>query len=968
VRSPADRQYAFAQELYQRGFFDLAAGEFAKFAEQFREDARREAAVFYSAQSLFQSGKGQREATLAALRAYQEEYSEAESQFSYRSFYLIGEIHFQKAEEIIARGVASHEEALPQEAREAYDDALTAYLRCGELWSRRSEIVATALSRAGYCASRLEKWEQAAGAYRRLAESYQSVRAQFMVGETLYRWGQTSPDNFSDAIKAYKQVALFGDNAFEDDAAVGLAWSLYKQAKLDQCRRFLEEEINGGLFSRVDRDFKQNISKLPEVYYLLGLCSSDLGDRTTAVNWFRLLRKHPECAFRKDGLARLGELLGENVDRTTDEGAEVSYAMAQSFMEAGKFSEAAAEFERLYRSYPKMATAGSREHLLYDWGTCYERLGYYREALAILGYLSRRSSDVPVRRKAARAEALCRQGLAKEANDALSKRSEELEAIAALKRYADSSIGREGEEALTNVADFYYDREMYARASRVYEEFLSRFPRSPRGRHVLLRLGQCSLKTERPSAGSRKAISFFKECQNEYPMSVQAVFATEQLAVLFAKMSEYEASLAEYSRLQAESFAGLSGEDMEVCEKVFENAAFARGIVRERFGDLAGAVSELELLLLQYPSSPKVEQTRLRLARLYFDQSQYEDSLRVLRPYSEQPEKCPDLEVALVLLVRSLLRLGRDADTIGRITEVFESQPGARLPPTAFARMSRIMESEGQVEGARLPYSLLIERQRKLHDAMVAAEANTREMVEKSEYAKAVDYSCDIFAIHAPEKAAELKNGAENMEKGTREKALLCLQTLEEVMTEARSILRTGLWELGELNLRLGDPASAAKAFESLAAIKPPTKQHFDVLFKAGSAWKKSREVQKALRDFEEIVRLASKPADSLRAQLAIGDMWLESGNAKRSLGTYLRIINFYDAESPAVRPWVARALFQSGVAFEKLRRMGDARRQYEVLVRDFSGEAAFNALVEEAKRRLGEMKSAGKTDAIPSS
>ena len=170
----------------------------------------------------------------------------------------------------------------------------------------------------------------------------------------------------------------------------------------------------------------------------------------------------------------------------------------------------------------------------------------------------------------------------------------------------------------------------------------------------------------------------------------------------------------------------------------------------------------------------------------------------------------------------------------------------------------------------------------------------------------------------------------------------------------------------GQVDHHAEQDTAAARAFESLASIKPPTKQHFDVLFEAGSAWKKAGEFQKALEDFEEIVRSARDAAASLRAQLAIGTMWLEAGDARRSLGSFLRIVNFYDAEDTEVRPWVGRALFQSGMAFERLGNTKDAKRQFEVFVRDFGKEERLESLTREAERRLGQMTREEEADAVP--
>jgi tetratricopeptide (TPR) repeat protein len=205
-----------------------------------------------------------------------------------------------------------------------------------------------------------------------------------------------------------------------------------------------------------------------------------------------------------------------------------------------------------------------------------------------------------------------------------------------------------------------------------------------------------------------------------------------------------------------------------------------------------------------------------------------------------------------------------------------------------------------------------------------------------------------MFAIHAPEQAI-----AWEAEQEPRRAALVCLRDLDQLRLKTRELLRSAYWELGEVNLRMGDPAAAARAFELLAEIKPPTKQHFDVLLKAGSAWKQAGDFEKALSTFEDIVRYASEPGDNLRGQLAIGDLWLDSGNPTRSLGAYLRIINFYDDRDPAVRPYIARALLQSGLAFQKLGKTQEARRQLETLLRDFARDGEVKELVSKARALL---------------
>jgi tetratricopeptide (TPR) repeat protein len=959
MRTPADRQYAFAEGLYQQGLFDLAAGEFSKFAEQFGSDPRREAAVFNAAQCLYHSGREQREAALAALEAYQAEYSGSKSQYYWTSHYLVGEINLQRGEEILAEKGAGKEGEIPAAAREAYENALRVFMRCGELAPAQSEIFARALSRAADSASVLGDWERAAEACQKLADQRQSVGAQYMAGEALYRLGEKEPERLGDAIKAYKQVGLFGDNAFEDDAAIGVAWCLYKQGKIGECRSFLEEEVRGGLFARVDRDFKQSVSKLPEAYYLLGRCSSDQGDVAKAVEWFRLLVRQGQDPLRRDGLARLGRLLGSGLDRTTDEGAEISYAVGRSLMEEGRFAEAAAEFEGLFRLYAKMETASFRDELLCHWGMCYERLGYCYEALAMMAGLSLRSSDKAVRAKAARVEAICYQELAEASESPAGRRSRELEAVYAWRRYADDAEGAEAEKGLATVADFYYGKRMFARARSVYEEFLSRFPGSLRRAVVLFRLGRCCVETKNRHA----AIGFFERCRTDLPSSVEAVFATEQLAVIYVEWSQYETALAEYSRLEPEDFPGLSTEEKESCGAVFENAAYARAIVKEEMGDAPGAASELELFILRYPKSERIPKVRLRLAKLRFDQGRYEESLRVVRPFLDEPEKYAGVGMALATAVRSSLKLGRASQAMEYARKVLGSAAGESLSLGTFGLISRIMEEAGEKEGARLPYLLLIEQKRKVYRAMITAAASARDMVEREEYVKAVDYCVDMLAIHAPEEVSALR-----AEKEVRKAAVKCLQDLNRLRVKTRGELRSAYWQLGELNLRMGEPAAAARAFESLAGIEPPTKQHFDILYKAGSAWKEAGEFGKAMQDFEKIVRFASNPGDNLRGQLAIGDLWMGSGDAKRSLGTYLRIVNFYDAREPAVRPWVARALLQSGVAFQKLGKVEEAGRQFEALVGEFGGEKDFAGLVEEARDRLGQMRASGQGGAAPSS
>ncbi len=967
ARTDADRQYAFAQGLYQQGLYDLAAREFSSFAEHYPRDARREGALFYAAQSLFQKDSGPREAALAAFREYQSQYVGSGSAFYYTSFYLVGEIHFQRGEATLTSEAREETGGLPEGAETAYEDALIAYLRCEEVSTERGEMVFRALSKAAYCATKLEKWHEAAKAYRGLADEYQSVRAQFMVGQALYLWGETEAEKLSEALKAYGKVSLFGDNPFEDDAAVGSAWCLFKQGKLEECRDYLKDRIREGLFERIDRDFAQNASKLPEAYYLLGLCSREAGDFAGAVEWLRLLVKQGDSPFRVRGLAMLAELLGESVDLTTAEGAETLYAWGQKLMEGEEFSKGAKVLERAYKTYPNMMTAPFRGPLLFDWAICYERLGCYREALAILGHVSKSSPDMLLRGRAARAEATCHRELAQEAKDPDSRRIEEMAAMESLRRSADNDVGREAEEALGTVGDFYFAQEMYARATSIYQELLSRFPEGSKRAQVLFRLGQCALKSTDSVAVARKAIPFFEQCRKEFPSGLEAVFATEQLAVLLAKMSQYESALVEYSRLQPDSFPNLSKDARAACEPVFENAAYSRGLIREKTGDAQGAISEMKLFLFQYPSSGRAAQVRLRLSRLYFKERQYQAATRVISACFEEPERCPDLGKAIVLLLQSEAKLGRGGQALARVEEVLRSSSGANVPLSVFSRVSEIMEEEGDLERARRPYQLLIERHRKLYSGMQAAATNTKEMVEKEEYAKAVHYCSDLFSIHAPERASGWTGKAAGLEESTRQAALRCLYGLDVIRRESRSATRTALWELAELNLRMGKPAAAAQAFESLAAIRPHTQQHFDVLFKAAAAWKEAGEPQKALEDFEEIMRFSGGAEHSLRAQLAIGTMWLESGDATKSLGSFLRITNFYDAEDLSVRPWVGRALFHSGVAFEQLGRNKDAKRQWEVFLRDFSREESVQRLLEEARRHLRKLESGSVTTSAPS-
>ena len=947
LRTPADRQYALAEGLYQQGLFPLAAEEFRMFAEQFPEDPRREAAVFFAAQSLFQSGEDKVQDARAALESYQAEFAGSTSQYYARSFYLLGEIALRQADETLPQTPSPSEGSLPPEAKQACQKALTAYLRAAELATPQGDTSAAALSRAASCAKRLENWAQLAEAYQALADRRQSVQAQFLSAEALYQLGQSDPAKLSNALAAYKRVRLFGDNPFEDDAAIGIAWCLLKQQNYPECRDYLTAKLQDGLFARIDRDFQPNPSKLPDAYYLLGRCSMEQGDAPEAMKYLRLSLKHPQHPFRTDALVRLGSLLGDSMDRSSDEGAEIAHAVARSLMEQKKFAEATAELQAVRRAYPRLDTAPFREEFLWDLAVCYEQLKYNYEALSIASALNRKASGAAMRARAARLEAVCHQNLASETEDPVRKRSRELEAIHAWKKYADNAVSDEAERALVTVADAYYGKQIFSRARSVYEELLSRFPRTPRRAAALLQLGLCALELKETDT----ALERFRQCRAESPASIEAVFATEQLAALLARSSDYHAALAEYARLEPQDFPSLPPASREVAQPVFERAAHARGVLRERLGDIPIAIGEFELFLFQFPGSEKSPQVALHLAQLYYDQERYDESLRLLRRFLDPPEESENLGAALALAIRNSLKLGRPTQAMNSLRKVLESSAGRSLHTTAYARLSRIMEESGEPEGARLPYQLLIERERKLHNSLVTATASAREMVQKQQYERAVDYCVDMFAIHAPQQVT-----AWEAEQEPRRAASVCLRDLDQLRRTTRECLRSAYWELGEVNLRMGDPAAAARAFESLAEIRPPTKQHFEVLLKAGAAWKDARDFEKALATFEEIVRYASQPEDNLRGQLAIGDLWLDSGNPSRSLGAYLRIVNFYDDRDPAVRPWIARALLQSGVAFQRLGKIQEARRQFETLLRDFAEESETKELIEKARILLDDL------------
>lgn len=379
--SPAPERLDFANGLYSRGFYHLAALEYRKFLQEHPQGALRELALYRLGECYRLLGKEE-----AAIKIYQEQLEDfSEGERARHARYRLSQLFLKRGDYETASGHLERLIAMP-EAGKLREISL---LRLGECyqklgrpqkallaWSKidgESEVATWAAFRIGSVLLKQGEKEKALPHFARVAGKEESplyAEANFQRGEILHSLGRAN-----DSRKAYLAAARAFARAGNNEG------SLFKYIL---CRLRLGDDRQA---LREGKSFLKsfpNSGRTGDVLFLVGEAKSRLGDYEGALRFLKKCRERklsppfaPLAHFREAECYRQQKqweraatsfraFIGAFADHPLKEEALLRLGEAQK--ELADFPGASKTLERLLSAYPD---SGHQERAMYLLGICY---------------------------------------------------------------------------------------------------------------------------------------------------------------------------------------------------------------------------------------------------------------------------------------------------------------------------------------------------------------------------------------------------------------------------------------------------------------------------------------------------------------------------------------------------------------------------------------------------------------------
>jgi tetratricopeptide (TPR) repeat protein len=1001
-RDAAQKQLEYAMGLYKLGIYYEAALEFRRFTKDYPDNNNAGAAAYYRARSLYEFGTSPavREAARKAVAVFHHDYPNHPARNL--GFFLLGEIAMEEALEFErAIGVAKRNnqptatlqnrfEAACREAYPNYEEFIElTNLRALEQDPRAKEEMAGRVVTARYniaqCLIALAKFEDAIKQYRLLLEpqfaEYGPEEAQFLIGQAYYEWGKRlGPDGKREkldlAMRAYKDVMFYGlrgRTEFSDDARLGQAWCLYELRKFSDCRKLLE--TNRTFFQQVYDQFKDNPNRIeqrwvrslwPDVYYLYAKCYFDEGQYDDARKYFEIVMnmQGSDNIWRAEATRMFDEcrkLIERQLKLATEKDAANAYKVAVNKYLTGHREDAVADFERIWLGYKDVRTWAYRDLLLYYWGKslywCGDD-GRLFEAAAVFNYLSKtgnpqtavqddRNRTVRAVGEAAYSEGLCYWRLSKEMEPGKEQDAIIAAAIQAFERLATISPEHpETPETLLNVGNFYLNNKEFRKAGLAYRQMVTAYPQHENAPKALLNL--CYVYRELNQLDDVIwAASFFEEKFPRRPDVVQAIDLKGAAWFRQARNADdpdtekeyYGKAAAEYGKLKPDAFSWLSDVEREQeYGTLFANALFYAGYSYSKVGETDKAIDYYrDFIQTAAEDNSHLAEGRTFLGDIYLEQGEPAKAVDVLRPLADALDE-PDEKAAqgVATLVEALLKLAADEGDAAK----------KKLTDEAAARAERVYTVFAGTPIRYEPFVTLADafRQAGLNGEMIKAytELRTnqrlglrRQGVSGADRRKLYNTYTRLLFV-AGQACSEVADELAARGADTKQLDVAAGDFLDEHLDRAKKLLGPG---------------------------KIPA-NYVDVYFQIAKIFKRAKEPEKGAKALEKIIAVVEETDPRfLKAYFERGNVWLECGEPKRALASYLYVINWADPDNPARPKYVALSYYQAGVAQYQVtdddQAAAKAKRLFDTLIKTFEGtkDQEIQELLTKARGQLAKIE-----------
>jgi len=987
-RDAAQKQYEYAYGLLSLGLYYEAAREFGVFTEQYPTHDKAGTAAYYRAKALYQYGTTPeiRAAARKAVAAFHRDYPGHPA--ANLGYFLLGEIAMDEAlelkreigvlerdeqptAELEARFQAACKEAYPHYRRfiETTDLATISDARLREDMTWR---VVTARHNIAQCLLALERWDEAIDEYRVLVgdpvfTEWGRDEAQYLIGQAYFEWGKRLKgslrnDKLAQALDEYKRVMFYGlglggRSEFSDDARLGEAWCLYELTRYSDCRKLLE--ASEAFFNQVYDQFKANPNKLderwvrslwPEIIYLYGKCLYEDGLFEQAMQRFeRVINMGGDNSWKAEATRMYdasAKRVGKQITLATAEDAARAYTVAENKYLAGRHEDAIADFERIWNGFADVRTWSHRDTLLYYWGKSLYASGAdgrLLEAAAVFNYLARtgnpRAEVVDDRQPADQQRRVSLVGdasfwegssfwrLGEEMDEGKEREAITEAAILAFEQLALRAPEHpKAPERLLNVGHFYLREKQYLRAGQAYRRMVTLYPRHEDAPKALLNL--CYVYRE---LGQLNEVIWAADVfEKNFPNRPDVVAAIDLKGYAWFKRAQaadepdqekefYRNAAAEYGKLRVEAFPSLSElQREEEYGTIFANALFYAAYSYEKTGETARALDSYRLFLERAPhDNTHLAEGRVRAAELQLDEADYAEAVETLRPAADALDEAdPAVARGVGTLVAALLKL---ADT--------ETDPAAKaaLRDEALSRAKHFYSVYAATPIHHGSYVTIAEafKEAELFDAML--EAYTKLMANQRLHFRAEGLTSSekrtLYVVYtqllyeAGAACAEAADVLEAREQPTKKFDVAAADFLDEHLRRAKKLVGPGRipanyvdvhFSIARILKRAGEPEKGAKALEKIAAVVPESDPRF------------------------------------LKAYYERGNVWLESGYPKRSLASYMYVIDWADPDNPERAKYTALSYYQAGIAQFRVADDAEAKAKskklFEALISTFGG------------------------------
>lgn len=257
----------------------------------------------------------------------------------------------------------------------------------------------------------------------------------------------------------------------------------------------------------------------------------------------------------------------------------------------------------------------------------------------------------------------------------------------------------QGQDSKEN-ADFklavsLYNDRLYDLALEQFSQFVSTYPNTQQGIEARFYLGLTQSKM-RKFEEARFTFQNFALAFPEHPRAAEAWWNSGEAYVELGNLAEAALAFERVKTFHPKS--KLAPEALLKASEYFRHA-----------NELEKSKRALRTLVQEYASAEIVHEARLRLARIYFAERQYELARSEAKRAADAAPNSPLAPAALQLTAQSLTQLGRIEEAKAVLTGVIDRLRSGTGSYEALLELGKLQKESGQIEEALQTWSSLLE-------------------------------------------------------------------------------------------------------------------------------------------------------------------------------------------------------------------------------------------------------------------